>query len=112
MKTRASSIVVLSIATLTLTQCVIELDENGNVPGTSNPPSTGMAESAAVPYQVKADCLATLRSQVQGRGMRVVSAERGENSYIVDIQVDGVPNLWRCFHDGSRCTGTEYQGEG
>ncbi len=53
-----------------------------------------------------------LRTQVPGRGMRVVSATMGENSYIVDVQVDGVPNLWRCYHDGTSCTGTEYQGEG
>ena len=44
--------------------------------------------------------------------MKVLSARRGENSYVVDVQVRGAEKPWRCYHDGRRCMGTEYQGEG
>ena len=70
-------------------------------------PATG-----AVPKQVINDCLAALRKQVGRKGMKVLKSKRGENSFIVDVTVEGVPNPWRCFHDGTKCTGTEYQGEG
>jgi len=70
-------------------------------------PATG-----PVPQSVINDCLAALRQQIPDRQMRVLSSRRGEASYIIDIAVVGVPNPWRCYHDGTRCTGTEYQGEG
>jgi len=70
-------------------------------------PATG-----AVPRKVIDDCLATLRKQLGGKKMRVITAKRGENSFIVDVRVDGVAKPWRCYHDGGKCTGTEYQGEG
>ena len=70
-------------------------------------PATG-----PVPQKVINDCLASLRKQIPNRKMKVVSSKRGENSYIIDVKVSDVPNLWRCFHDGTKCTGTEYQGEG
>ena len=70
-------------------------------------PATG-----PVPQRVIDDCLAALRKQVPGRDMKVLSSKRGEASFIVDVKVDGVPKPWRCFHDGTKCTGTEYQGEG
>jgi hypothetical protein len=70
-------------------------------------PATG-----PVPGNIIADCLAALRSQIPDRSMNVIRAERGETSYFVDVAVEGVPQPWRCYHDGTRCTGTEYQGEG
>ena len=70
-------------------------------------PATGK-----VPQKVIDDCLAKLKEQVPGRKMSVISAKRGEASFIIDVKVDGVPKPWRCFHDGTSCTGTEYQGEG
>jgi hypothetical protein len=65
-----------------------------------------------VPQKVIDDCLNALRKQIPDKGMKVLHAKRGEASFIVDVKVDGVPKPWRCFHDGSKCTGTEYQGEG
>jgi hypothetical protein len=65
-----------------------------------------------VPQKVIDDCLQTLRKQLTSKSMKVIKAERGENSFIIDVQVTGVPKPWRCFHDGTKCTGTEYQGEG
>lgn len=71
-------------------------------------PATG-----SVPQKVIDDCLAALRKQVgQQTGMKVISAKRGENSFIIDVKVDSAEKPWRCFHDGTKCTGTEYQGEG
>ena len=66
----------------------------------------------AVPQKVIDDCLAKLKAQVPGREMSVLRAFRGENSFVVDVQVAGVPKPWRCFHSGTECTGLEYQGEG
>ena len=68
--------------------------------------------TAAVPQNVIDDCLAALRKQVGERGMKVIIARRGEASFIVDVKVDDVPKPWRCYHDGTNCTGTDYQGEG
>ncbi len=76
-------------------------------PGTEEVPSTG-----PVPQKVINDCLASLKKQIPNRKMKVVSSKRGENSFIIDVKVDGVKKLWRCYHDGTKCTGTEYQGEG
>ncbi|BCX48670.1 serine/threonine protein kinase [Haloferula helveola] len=70
-------------------------------------PATG-----PVPQKVIDDCLAELRKMVGEKEMKVKKAERGENSFIIDVDVEGVPEPWRCFHDGTKCTGTEYQGEG
>lgn len=71
-------------------------------------PATG-----AVPQKVIDDCLKALRKQVGNEtGMKVIEAKRGENSYIIDVRVESAEKPWRCFHDGTQCTGTEYQGEG
>lgn len=69
--------------------------------------------TAPVPQKVIEDCLTALRKNVGNEvGMKVIKAERGENSFIVDVKVDSAEKPWRCFHDGTKCTGTEYQGEG
>lgn len=69
--------------------------------------------AGAVPRKVIDDCLAALRKQVGNEtGMKVIEARRGENSFIIDVRVDSAEKPWRCFHDGTKCTGTEYQGEG
>ena len=71
-------------------------------------PATGL-----VPQKVIDDCLAALRKQLGNEtGMKVIKAERGENSFIIDVKADSAEKPWRCYHDGTRCTGTEYQGEG
>ena len=70
-------------------------------------PATG-----PVPEKVINDCLASLRQQVGDKNMKVISAKRGETQFIVEVKVDGAAKPWRCFHDGGKCTGTEYQGEG
>lgn len=75
--------------------------------GSEEVPST-----APVPQKVLDDCIAELKKQIPDREMKVIRSERGETSFIVDVAVTGVPNPWRCYHDGTRCTGTEYQGEG
>lgn len=71
-----------------------------------------ITDEKPVPQKVIDDCLATLRKQLTKKKMKVIKAERGENSFIIDVEVEGVPKPWRCFHDGTECTGTEYQGEG
>lgn len=65
-----------------------------------------------LPQKVIDDCLKTLRKQIPDKSMKVLKAERGESSFIIDVRVDGVPKPWRCYHDGTKCTGTDYQGEG
>jgi hypothetical protein len=70
-------------------------------------PATG-----PVPQKVVDDCLAELRKQLGNKPMTVLTRKRGETSFIIDVKVEGVPKPWRCFHDGTKCTGTEYQGEG
>jgi hypothetical protein len=86
----------------------LHVSVTGKAPATREEvPATG-----PVPQRVIEDCLATLRRHIPDRGMRVISSRRGETSFIVDVAVDGVPKPWRCYHDGTRCTGTEYQGEG
>jgi hypothetical protein len=82
---------------------------------TGKPPAAVKEEkpaTGAVPKKVIDDCLAALRKQVGNKGMKVISSKRGENSFIIDVKVDGAVKPWRCFHDGTKCTGTEYQGEG
>ncbi len=68
--------------------------------------------TGAVPKKVIDDCLTALRNQIGREGMKVLRSRRGENSFVVDVKVEGAANPWRCFHDGTKCTGTEYQGEG
>lgn len=71
-------------------------------------PATG-----PVPQKVIDDCLVALRKLVgQEVGMKVLSAKRGEASFIIEVKVESAEKPWRCFHDGTQCTGTEYQGEG
>lgn len=79
------------------------------VPGAEEEkPATG-----PVPQKVIDDCLKALRKLVGNEtGMKVIEAKRGENSFIIDVKVDSAAKPWRCFHDGTKCTGTEYQGEG
>ena len=50
--------------------------------------------------------------QLPDRALKVIRAERGENSFIIDVEVEGAEKPWRCYHDGSKVTGTEYRGEG
>ena len=92
------SLVVLALSGLT--QCAVQPADRGAV-----------THSASVPYRVKVECLAELRRTIPDRSMSVVGAARNGASYIVEIRVHGVPNLWRCYHDGNRCTGTEYRGQ-
>lgn len=77
-------------------------------PAQEEKPATG-----AVPQKVIDDCLKALRKIVgHETGMKVIKAKRGETSFIIDVRVDSAEKPWRCFHDGTKCTGTEYQGEG
>jgi hypothetical protein len=106
-----------------LASCMV--DETGSAPGPagqfpSPAPSYGQPRTAeterpstsAVPEKVIDDCLVELREQIPDRDMKVIRARRGEGSFIIDVEVKGVPKPWRCYHDGTSCTGTEYQGEG
>jgi hypothetical protein len=82
---------------------------------TDKPPGAGEEKPAtgAVPQKIIDDCLQALRKQLGNEtGMKVIKAERGENSFIIDVGVDSAEKPWRCFHDGTKCTGTQYQGEG
>lgn len=77
-------------------------------PAEEEVPATG-----PVPQKVIDDCLAALRKQLGNEtGMKVLKAERGENSFIIEVKADSAEKPWRCYHDGTKCTGTEYQGEG
>lgn len=99
--TRYLTLLMLPFVALSLTQCAQE-----------EAPRVPTSHSAAVPFTVKAECLAELRKLIPDRTMQVVRSVKNGSSYVVDVRVDGVPHFWRCFHDGKRCTGTEYQGEG
>jgi len=90
----------------------LHVSVTAKAPGAAKAPAEEKPATGPVPKKVKDDCLAALRKQIPGKGMKILSAKRGENSFIVDIQVDGAEKPWRCFHDGTKCTGTEYQGEG
>jgi hypothetical protein len=79
----------------------------GGATGKEEIPATG-----PVPQKVIDDCLAALRKQVGDKQMKVLQSKRGETSFIIDVEVTGAEKPWRCFHNGTRCTGTEYQGEG
>lgn len=76
-------------------------------PAEEEAPATG-----PVPAKVIGDCFAVLHKQIPDRAMKVIHSERGETSFIIDFEVEGVEKPWRCYHDGTKCTGTEYQGEG
>lgn len=83
---------------------------------TDKPPGDPAAEekpaTGPVPQKVVDDCLAELRKLVGDKAMTVLTRKRGEASFIIDVKVEGAEKPWRCFHDGTKCTGTEYQGEG
>ncbi len=75
--------------------------------GSEEKPATG-----AIPRKVVDDCLAALRKQVGDKPMKVLREKRDETAFVIDVRVEGAEKPWRCFHDGTKCTGTEYQGEG
>lgn len=82
---------------------------------TDQAPGEGAEEKPAtgpVPQKVIDDCLTALRKQLGSKPMKVLSGKRGEASFIIDVKVEGAEKPWRCYHDGTKCTGTEYQGEG
>jgi len=85
---------------------------NGIKPTASAPVVEEKPASGPVPTKVINDCIDALQKQIPDKDIMLISARRGEASYIVDLAVRGVPKPWRCYHDGTRCTGTEYQGEG
>lgn len=118
MKSPASP-ALLSLAALALTACSGTTPTNSkpSVPQaptttTSRQPAEERPATGPVPQKVVDDCLAALRQQIPNRPMQVIESKRGEASFIVDVKVEGVPNPWRCYHDGTNVTGTEYQGEG
>lgn len=84
----------------------------GIKPGAPAPAAEEKPSTDPVPLKVINDCIATLQKQIPDKDIMLISAKRGEASYIVDLAVRGVEKPWRCYHDGTRCTGTEYQGEG
>ena len=84
----------------------------GIKPGAPAPAAEEKPATGPVPRKVINDCIAALEKQIPDRDIMLISARRGETSYIVDLAVRGVEKPWRCYHDGTRCTGTEYQGEG
>lgn len=84
----------------------VKIDKKAPVPKEETP------AVGPVPQKVIDDCLAALKKQIPDRKMSVRDARRGEACYIIEVDVEGVPKPWKCFHDGSQCTGTEYQGEG
>lgn len=84
----------------------------GIKPGASAPKVEEMPAAGPVPEKIINDCIDALQKQIPDKDIMLISAKRGEASYIVDLAVRGVEKPWRCYHDGTRCTGTEYQGEG
>ena len=84
----------------------------GIKPGESAPVVEEKPATGPVPRKVINDCIDALQKQIPDKDIMLISAKRGETSYIVDLAVRGVEKPWRCYHDGTRCTGTEYQGEG
>lgn len=97
-----------------LISCVV--DDTGTPGSATQVPGAQTGEetpaTGPVPQKVIDDCLAKLKTQIPDREMKVISAKRGEASFIVDVEVKGAENPWRCYHDGTNCTGTDYQGEG
>lgn len=84
----------------------------GIKPGASATAAGETPATGPVPKKVINDCIDALQKQIPDKDIMLISARRGETSYIVDLAVRGVDKPWRCYHDGTRCTGTEYQGEG
>jgi hypothetical protein len=80
--------------------------------GAASPMGEEKPATGPVPRKVINDCIDALQKLIPDKDIMLISAKRGENSYIVDLAVRGVEKPWRCYHDGTRCTGTEYQGEG
>ena len=105
-------LLALALTIFGLSACVSP-DQKGSDPVVSadsaleEKPATG-----SVPLKVINDCIDALQQQIPDRDIMLISAKRGETSYIVDLAVRGVEKPWRCYHDGKHCTGTEYQGEG
>lgn len=95
-----------------LNSCAVQEADNASAPAQASQPAEEVPATGPVPQKVTDDCLAALRKQVGERNMQVISARRGESCFIVEVRVDGVEKPWRCFHDGTECFGTEYQGEG
>ena len=105
---RIHILILAPVAALLLNSCIVEVPADSGSNGTA----TQLPANSAVPQYVIDQCLATLRGQVGYKQMTVLSSRKGENSYIVDVQVVGAQAPWRCYHDGTKCTGTDYQGEG
>lgn len=84
----------------------------GIKPGASAPGEEEKPSTEPVPTTVINDCIDALQKQIPDKDIMLISAKRGETSYIVDLAVRGVPKPWRCYHDGTVCTATEYLGEG
>lgn len=84
----------------------------GIKPSAQAPPAEENPNTGPVPKAVINDCIDALQQQIPDKDIMLISARRGEASYIVDLAVRGVAKPWRCYHDGTRCTGTEYLGEG
>jgi hypothetical protein len=104
---RLAALASLVLFPLALTNCVISVADKAPSEQEEKP-ATG-----AVPQKVIDDCLTSLRKQVGSEtGMKVIEARRGESSFIIDVRVESAEKPWRCYHDGTKCTGTEYQGEG
>jgi hypothetical protein len=101
---------IIPLVVLSLNACAV--NDSSTLKPSIEPRAEEKPSTKAVPQKVIDDCLAALAKQVGERPMKVIVARRGEASFIVDVRVDGVENLWRCYHDGTSCTGTEYQGEG
>ena len=104
-------IFTIPLFALSLSACV-EPSKPSTLKPSAQPHSAEKSSTAAVPQKVIDDCLAALQKQVGERPMKVIVARRGEASFIVDVNVVGAVAPWRCYHDGTKCTGTEYQGEG
>lgn len=79
-----------------------------NKPVTPEPPPS----TKPVPRKVKAACLAAVGKQVGSRGVSVISARRGETSFIVLVKVSGAQAPWRCDHDGTKVIRVLYTAEG
>jgi hypothetical protein len=109
-------LLLIPLSFLSLNSCIV-VDETGNTatkPSKQTKPTQISTPSTknTVPKKVTDDCLAALRKQVGDQSMTIINARQGETSFIVDIKVAGAEKPWRCYHDGTQCTSTVYQGEG
>ena len=103
---------LVAISFYCLNSCAVQEKDKVPAPAQASQPAVEVPATGPVPQKVTDDCLAALRKMVGERGMQVISARRGESCFIVEVWVEGVEKPWRCFHDGTECFGTEYQGEG